>query len=67
MRREISSYNILLKMNLARSFSLALVDFKKYLFENTIENDENSGEDLDQGEILDVVKDVIRNEIRDIK
>ena len=54
-------------MNLARSFSLALVDFKKYLFENTIENDENSGEDLDQGEILDVVKDVIRNEIRDLK
>ena len=47
-----------------RSFSSSLFDIAKYSFENTIENFDTSIENTSDDEILDNIKDVIRNEKR---
>ena len=47
---------------MSRSFSSSLFNFDKYSFENTIENSDTSTENINDDEILDNVKDVIRNE-----
>ena len=47
---------------MSRSFSSSLFNFDKYSFEYTIENSDTETENINDDDILDNIKDVIRNE-----